>query len=261
MSNRHAARRPLVTVPPLLAIVISVGLLATVATSEAARAPGWRMPAQGERMEVCVGREIPYGWVIVDAVWRPTKCADTDGIEDNVWVLERHLDREEGATMTICMSQPTPRGWVVEDTRWSATHCEKTTGMTPNTRIIRRVGSGTPAPTRPSPDAPTRSVTGIYSDMGHVRETGDVIGTEIFILYAADGPEGRYWAVVQFAEGVPEPPQLVPVEVRGSSVELTASFAGYDMRFRGRIGADALEGEFDGPIGRIRLPRRDSFWQ
>jgi hypothetical protein len=56
-------------------------------------------------------------------------------------------------------------------------------------------------------------VTGFFSDMHYVREAGDVVGTEIWIVYA----RGHYWATVQEAEGEPNPPVVVPAEVSGLS--------------------------------------------
>jgi hypothetical protein len=44
-------------------------------------------------------------------------------------------------------------------------------------------------------------------------EAGDVVGTEIWIVYA----RGEYWATVQEAEGEPNPPVVVPLEVSGLS--------------------------------------------
>ena len=56
-------------------------------------------------------------------------------------------------------------------------------------------------------------VTGFFSDMHYIQEAGDVVGTEIWIVYA----RGQYWATVQEAQGVPNPPEVVPLEVSGLS--------------------------------------------
>lgn len=105
-------------------------------------------------------------------------------------------------------------------------------------------------------------ITGVYSDLRQIEETGDILGTEVFLLYSGDGGEGRYHALVQFAEGVPEPPQLVAAQVQGTRVEFTATFLGdLPMRFRGEVTRDALRGEFEGPAGQVALPRGKSFWQ
>ena len=55
-------------------------------------------------------------------------------------------------------------------------------------------------------------VTGFFSDM-RPTEAGDVVGTEIWIVYA----RGHYWAAVQEAEGEPNPPVVVPLDVSGLS--------------------------------------------
>jgi len=49
--------------------------------------------------------------------------------------------------------------------------------------------------------------------MKYIQEAGDVTGTEIWIVYA----RGQYWATVQEAEGQPNPPEVVPLEVSGQS--------------------------------------------
>jgi len=55
-------------------------------------------------------------------------------------------------------------------------------------------------------------VTGFFSNMEYIKEAGDVVGLEVWIVYA----RGSYWATVQVAEGEPDPPEVVPVQVSGS---------------------------------------------
>jgi hypothetical protein len=59
-------------------------------------------------------------------------------------------------------------------------------------------------------------VTGFFTDMRGT-PSGDVVGTEVWIVYA----RGKYYATVQDAAGEPDPPVIVPVEVRGSQIEFT----------------------------------------
>lgn len=57
-------------------------------------------------------------------------------------------------------------------------------------------------------------VTGFFTSMRYVAEAGDVVGMEVWIVYA----RGGYWATVQLAEGEPEVPVVVPVEVSDRKV-------------------------------------------
>lgn len=62
-------------------------------------------------------------------------------------------------------------------------------------------------------------VTGFFTDMHYIPEAGDVPGNEVWIVYA----RGKFWATVQLAEGEPDPPQVVPVEVSGARVKFSTS--------------------------------------
>jgi hypothetical protein len=60
-------------------------------------------------------------------------------------------------------------------------------------------------------------ITGFFTDMHYIQEAGDVLGTEVWIVYA----RGKFYATVQDAEGEPDPPFVVPVEVSGSRIKFT----------------------------------------
>ena len=55
--------------------------------------------------------------------------------------------------------------------------------------------------------------------MHYIAEAGDVIGTEVRVVYA----RGQYRASVQMAEGEPDPPVVVPVEVSDTHVKFTVA--------------------------------------
>jgi hypothetical protein len=107
-------------------------------------------------------------------------------------------------------------------------------------------------------------VTGFFSDMHYIPEAGDVIGTEVWIVYA-----GRYYATVQIAEGSPAPPVVVPVEVSGSKVSFTVTQHLVDRygkpapdfvtNFEGTITKAGLSGTANSR--RFELKRRSSYWQ
>jgi hypothetical protein len=109
-------------------------------------------------------------------------------------------------------------------------------------------------------------VTGFFTDMHHIRETGDVIGTEVWIVYS----RGAYWATVEIAEGGSDPPVVVPVNVSGSKVKFTVRVPLVDQNwkplpdtifeFAGTVSRGGLRLE-SGPFGAVMLKRRSSYWQ
>jgi hypothetical protein len=59
-----------------------------------------------------------------------------------------------------------------------------------------------------------RSPTGIFSNMQFNGESGDIVGTEIFITFGG----GEYWAQVQIAEGEPFAPKLVKLKLQDNKI-------------------------------------------
>lgn len=104
----------------------------------------------------------------------------------------------------------------------------------------------------------------MYSDMAFNKESGDVSGIEIFIVFSQDG----FKAMFQDAEGSPSVPVIIPVDVKGPNIafELPAR-NGYSGKFVGRIENGKLVGRFlSGATGKeggseIRLKRGKSYWQ
>jgi hypothetical protein len=60
-------------------------------------------------------------------------------------------------------------------------------------------------------------ITGIHSDLSFNQEGGDLLGNEIFIVYASGG----YVAFVQRSQGEPQMPRVVPVSVDGDTISFT----------------------------------------
>lgn len=108
-------------------------------------------------------------------------------------------------------------------------------------------------------------ITGFFSDMRLIPENGDLLGTEIWIVYARN----RHWATVQLAEGEPGKPLVVPVEVTGTKIRFTFPLELYHsdgsrapdrlFRFEGEVSRAGLAGMFNG--NPVLLKRRQSFWQ
>ena len=99
-------------------------------------------------------------------------------------------------------------------------------------------------------------IAGIYSDSRYIEEAGDVIGTEIEIIFSG----GAYRGTVQIAEGVPGTPIPISIHVSGKKISFSISdpspFAG---QFRGEIKRGVLKGKFsfkNGAMETVRLPKK-----
>ena len=109
-----------------------------------------------------------------------------------------------------------------------------------------------------SVEAKEARITGIFSDMHFVPEAGDVSGMEVFIMYTSEG----YYAVVQFAEGSPLVPLVVPVNVDKSSVRFTVPLpTGAKRQFLGVVTEEGLIGKFENAGEKFNLKRSKSYWQ
>ena len=91
--------------------------------------------------------------------------------------------------------------------------------------------------------------------MTYVSEAGDVVGTEVWIVYGGDG----YYATVQLAEGVPMRPKVVPVEVRGTNVKFALGADKDLLIFKGTVTRAGLSGTVNSDL--LNLKRKKSYWQ
>lgn len=107
-------------------------------------------------------------------------------------------------------------------------------------------------------------VTGFFTNMKYVADSGDVLGMEVWIVYARHG----YWATVQLAEGFPEPPVVVRVEVSGPKISFDVPDPADEpdhnrgratFRFMGAVNRTGLVGTF--LQQRVILKRTKSYWQ
>jgi hypothetical protein len=108
-------------------------------------------------------------------------------------------------------------------------------------------------------------VTGFFSNMRYIPESGDVVGTEVWIVYGGKS----VYATVQVAEGAPTPPVVVPVEVSGSRVRFTVKQPLVDQAgkpapdFVTHFDATVTKAGLSGTVNsqRLNLKRRNSYWQ
>ncbi len=125
------------------------------------------------------------------------------------------------------------------------------------------VALASPAPTSPEQSLRPTRVTGVFTNLHYNEDGGDVVGLEVLLIYTRAG----YMAVIQIAEGVPEVPVVVPVQLDGSQIAFSFPAGGVTLQFRGTVGPTALEGRFnngafaDSPQGSVALRRGKSYWQ
>jgi hypothetical protein len=109
------------------------------------------------------------------------------------------------------------------------------------------------------------TVTGFFTDMHYIPGPEDVVGTEVWIVYA----RGKFYATVVDAEGEPDPPMVVPAEVSGSRIKFTTRKA---IRFGDGRPAPDLVMKYTGTVTRAglalsvngnkqTLKRTNSYWQ
>jgi hypothetical protein len=109
-------------------------------------------------------------------------------------------------------------------------------------------------------------VTGFFTNMHYVPAGGDVVGTEVWIVYARD----HFYAAVQDAEGGPDPPVVVAVEVSGSRIKFTVkqppintptvSIPEVTTHYQGTVSKVGLMLSVDGNPATL-LKRQNSYWQ
>ncbi|HEV8199269.1 MAG TPA: hypothetical protein VGS03_04545 [Candidatus Polarisedimenticolia bacterium] len=100
-------------------------------------------------------------------------------------------------------------------------------------------------------------VTGIYSDMRFIQNSGDVLGTEIMIVTSVKG----YYAFIQVSEGEPAVPVVVPITVEGAMVSFNVPDSLGGGEFRGKVSDIGLTGGFGGDRQSWNLKRGKSYWQ
>lgn len=104
-------------------------------------------------------------------------------------------------------------------------------------------------------------VTGIFTTLTSDRETGDISGTEIFVMYSNRG----YYVTYQCAAGEVSEPVLLKATIAGSVIQFRVPesfkyFCDYGD-FRGIIKSNGIEGVFQQTNQKVFLRRKESFSQ
>jgi hypothetical protein len=100
-------------------------------------------------------------------------------------------------------------------------------------------------------------ITGIYSNLAYISESGDVLGQEVIVGFSKDG----YYVIFQESEGVPSVPIVTSAMVTGASITFKLSATNPDDEFRGVISERELVGSFRNHGKTYHLRRKDSYWQ
>ena len=93
----------------------------------------------GGQQSICSSSPIPWGWIIVNDSWDPTRCGNPTSTTYNVRTIERYDNRPKGSTMKVCSYSPTPEGWTDVDSAWDPTSCGHPTSISNNMKTIRRL--------------------------------------------------------------------------------------------------------------------------
>jgi hypothetical protein len=114
---------------------------------------------------------------------------------------------------------------------------------------------------------PKQQIAGIYSDLAYNKESGDLNGTEVFIVLGA-GTDAHYVAFVQESEGQPADPVIAPVVEKGGKVSVRARFADNIFQFDGKISKTGFDGTLtmESRGGKMstepfHLLRKKSYWE
>ena len=102
-------------------------------------------------------------------------------------------------------------------------------------------------------------ITGMYTDMRYIRDAGDVLGMEVFVVGAGRG----WYAVVQCAGGEPATPVVVPLKANRAQITFTLpeGLPECGQEFVGIITRSGLRGRFRGESTDRWLRRHASYWQ
>lgn len=108
-------------------------------------------------------------------------------------------------------------------------------------------------------------ITGIYSDLYYNEEGGDLLGTEIFIVYSGS----EYVAFFQCWEGGSAGPTVSTVEVNGDAISFKVPAPSFgEGTYKGHITKKGFDGTWtrlltNGTIvqGSVHLKRKLSYWQ
>ena len=102
-------------------------------------------------------------------------------------------------------------------------------------------------------------LTGTFTDMRYSKESGDLIGHELHIVFTSAGYEGTY----QIAEGEPSKLMLVDIKFQGNRISFSVSAGIYSGSFVGVIDSKGISGTFtykSGATEKIDLLRGKSYW-
>ena len=154
-------------------------------------------------------------------------------------------------------------GGLLAISRWSASHDHDETYDEDVTKLVGLVVTALVFTLPVSAETTKARVTGFFTNMQYIAEAGDVVGMEVWIVYA----RGEHWATVQLAEGEPDRPVIVPVQVSDRRISFDVPVPSTDsgnssntttLRFVGEVTKAGLTGTF--VQNRVVLKRGRTYW-
>lgn len=83
--------------------------------------------------------QAPWGWVVTNDSWDPTRCGGPTKIVYNVWKIAELRSVPVGGTLTICRTYvPIPHNWTILSETWNPTRCGQPVKITNNVATIKR---------------------------------------------------------------------------------------------------------------------------
>ena len=112
--------------------------------------------------------------------------------------------------------------------------------------------------------------TGIFSNMCINKESRDLTGMEMFVVYSFVNEITKgYYVILQYCEGAVYPPVVIKAKIDDNAIEFEVLKEHNQLlsgKFRGIIQEDGIRGGFSGHrksdyLGSIFLKRQLSYWQ
>ena len=88
---------------------------------------------------VCAGTRVDAGWIVVDNLWDPRRCGNSQSVTPNVWVIAHYAaTNDPPGVLEVCSFSPVPKDWIDLGARWDPSRCGRPHVVDKNVRVIQR---------------------------------------------------------------------------------------------------------------------------